>query len=88
MQPAERVLRRELGCSAGVQFGIKNVPEGLETSYSMEAMECAATGADGMAGTTTRGRMMQRIRNRGRSKRADAIRHRAGGRISRTNRFT
>ena len=29
----------------------------------MEAMECAATGADWMAGTTTRGRMMQRFRN-------------------------
>ena len=55
MQPAERVLRRGLRCSAGVQSGIKNVPEGLETSYSMEAMECVATGADWMAGTTTRG---------------------------------
>ena len=88
MQPAERVLRRELGCSAGMQSGIKNVPEGLETSYSMEATESAATGADWMAGTTTRGRMMMRIRNREGSKWGDAIRHRAGGRISRTEWFT
>ena len=68
MQPAERVLRRGLRCSAGVQSGIKNVPEGLETLYSMEATECVATGADWMAGTTTRGRMMRRIRNQGGSK--------------------
>ena len=88
MQPAERVLRRGLRCSAGVQSGIKNVPEGLETLYSMEATECVATGVDWMAGTTTRGRMMRRIRNQGGSKRGGENRHRAGGRISRTEWFT
>ena len=30
----------------------------------MVATECVATGADWMAGATTRGRMMRRIRNR------------------------
>ena len=71
-----------------MQSGIKNVPEGLETSYSMEAMECAATGVDGMAGTITRGRMMQRFRNQGGSNRGDENRHRDGGKNPRTNRFT
>ena len=35
----------------------------------MVATECVATGADWMAGTTTRGRLMMRIRNREGSKR-------------------
>ena len=54
----------------------------------MVATECAAMGVDWMAGETTRGRMMRRIRNREGPKRGDAIRHRDGGRISRTDRFT
>ena len=54
----------------------------------MVATECAATGADGMAGATTRGRMMRRIRNQGGSKRGDAIRHWAGGKNLRTEWFT
>ena len=54
----------------------------------MVATECVATGVDWMAGTTTRGRMMRRFRNQGGSKRGDENRHRAGGRISRTERFT
>ncbi len=54
----------------------------------MVATECVAFGADWMAGATTRGRMMMRIRNREGSKRGDENRHRDGGRISRTNRFT
>ena len=54
----------------------------------MVATECVAFGADGMAGATTRGRMMWGFRNQGGSKRGDANRHRDGGRISRTERFT
>ena len=54
----------------------------------MVATECVATGVDWMVGTTTRGRMMRRFRNQGGSKRGDENRHRAGGRISRTERFT
>ena len=55
---------------------------------AMVATECVATGADWMAGTTTRGWMMQRIRNREGSKRGGENRHPAGGRIPRTERFT
>ena len=54
----------------------------------MVATECVATGADWMAGATTWGRMMWRIRNQGGSKRADENRHRAGGKNPRTNQFT
>ena len=54
----------------------------------MVATECVATGVEWMAGTTTRGRMMWRIRNREGSKRGGEIRHRAGGKNPRTNRFT
>ena len=54
----------------------------------MVATECAVTGADWMAGTTTRGRMMRHIRNQGGSKRGGENRHRAGGKNPRTERFT
>ena len=54
----------------------------------MATTECVATGAGRMAGATTWGRMMRRIRNRGRSKQAGEIRHRAGGRDPRTEWFT
>ena len=54
----------------------------------MVATECVATGVDWMAGATTRGRMMRRIRNQGGSKRGGEIRHRAGGKNPRTDRFT
>ena len=54
----------------------------------MVATESAASGADWMAGATTRGRMMMRIRNREGSKWGDENRHRDGGRISRTEWFT
>ena len=52
----------------------------------MVATECVATRADWMAGTTTRGRMMRRFRNREGSKRGGEIRHQAGGQNPRTNR--
>ena len=54
----------------------------------MVATECVATGADWMAGTTTWGRMMRRIRNREGPKQGDDIRREAGRRDLRTNRFT
>ena len=54
----------------------------------MAATECVATGADWMAGATTRGRMMRRIRNREGPKRADEIRREPVGRNPRTDRFT
>ena len=70
------------------QSGIRMVAARLNARCAMVATQCVAFGADGMAGTTTRGGMMRGFRNQGGSKRADEIRHRAGGRISRTNRFT
>ena len=54
----------------------------------MVATECVATGVEWMAGTTTRERMMMRFRNQGGSNRGDEIRHRAGGKNPRTERFT
>ena len=54
----------------------------------MVVTECAATGADWMAGATTRGRMMRRIRNREGLKQADEIRRELGRRNPRTDRFT
>ena len=54
----------------------------------MVATECVAMGADWMAGTTTRGRMMRRFRNQGGSKWADENRHQAGGQNPRTEWFT
>ena len=54
----------------------------------MVATQCVAMGADWMAGTTTRGRMIRCFRNQGGSKRADENRHPAGGPNPRTNRFT
>ena len=46
------------------QSGIRMVPARLNARCAMVATECVATGADWMAGATTRGRMMWRIRNR------------------------
>ena len=54
----------------------------------MVATEYVATGADWMAGATTRGRMMRRFRNQGGSKRGDENRHRAGGKNLRMEWFT
>ena len=54
----------------------------------MVATESVATGVDRMAGATTWGRMMQRIRNREGPKRGDENRHRAGGKNLRTEWFT
>ena len=70
------------------QSGIRMVPARLNARCAMVATQCVAFGADWMAGTTTRGRMMRRFRNQGGSKWADENRHQAGGRISRTDRFT
>ena len=70
------------------QSGIRMVPARLNAKCAMVATECVATRADWMAGTTTWGRMMRHIRNREGSKRGGEIRHPAGGRIPRTNRFT
>ena len=50
----------------------------------MVATECVATGADWMAGATTGGRMMWRIRNREGPKRADEIRREPGRQNPRT----
>ena len=72
----------------GAQFGIKMFPARLNARCAMVATECVATGADWMAGATTRGRMMRGFRNQGGSKLGDENRHRAGGRFSRTEWFT
>ena len=70
------------------QSGIKMVPARLNARCAMVATECVAFGADWMAGATTWGRMMRRIRNREGSKRADEIRREPVGRNPRTDRFT
>ncbi len=54
----------------------------------MVATESVATGVDWMAGTTTWGRMMMRIRNWEGPKQADDIRREPVGRNPRTDRFT
>ena len=72
----------------GAQSGIRMVPARLNARCAMVATECVAFGADWMAGATTRGRMMRRIRNQGGSKRGGENRHRAGGKNPRTDRFT
>ena len=48
----------------GAQSGIRMVPARLNARCAMVATECVATGAEWMAGATTWGRMMRRIRNR------------------------
>ena len=62
------------------QSGIKMVPaRPMNARCAMVATECVATGADWMAGATTWGRMMRRIRNReGPVKQVGENRHRAG----------
>ena len=70
------------------QSGIKMVPARLNARCAMVATESAASGADWMAGATTRGRMMWRIRNREGPKQADDIRRKLGGRNLRTEWFT
>ena len=72
----------------GAQSGIRMVPARLNARCAMVATECVVTGADWMAGATTRGRMMRRFRNREGPKRADEIRREPGGRNPRTDRFT
>ena len=69
------------------QSGIRMVPARLNARCVMVATECVATGADWMAGATTWGQMMRRIRNPQGPKRADEIRREPGGPNPRTNRF-
>ena len=87
---SRRELREERGRKALGRGAVRyqNGPRQANARCAMVATECVAFGADWMAGTTTRGRMMMRIRNREGSKRGGEIRHRAGGKNPRTNRFT
>ena len=64
------------------------VPARLNAKYAIVATECVAMGVDWMAGTTTWGQMMWRIRNREGLKQADEIRREPGRQNPRTNRFT
>ena len=66
------------------QSGIKMVPAGLNVRFGMATTECVALGAGQMAGATTWGRMMWRIRNREGPKRGGENRHRAGRQDPRT----
>ena len=70
------------------QSGIRMVAARLNARCAMVATECVAFGADWMAGATTGGRMMWRIRNREGPKQADEIRREPGGRNPRTEWFT
>ena len=90
MNRSRRELREERGREAlgGAQSGIRMVPARLNAKCAMVATECVATGVDLMAGATTRGRMMRRIRNREGPKRADEIRREPGRPNPRTDRFT
>ena len=72
----------------GAQSGIKIVPARLNARCAMVATECAAMGVDWMAGTTTWGWMMWRIRNREGLKQAGEIRREPGRPNPRTNQFT
>ena len=72
----------------GAQSGIRMVSARLNARCAMVATESAASGADWMAGATTWGRMMRRIRNREGLKQADEIRREPGRQNPRTNRFT
>ena len=76
------------GARAGAQSGIKSFAEGLNGRCGMVTTECAAPGVGGISDATTWVWMMWRIRNREGPKRGDAIRHPAGGRDPRTERFT
>ena len=83
-------MREERGRKALGRGAVRyqNGPRRAECQVRYGGDECVASGADWMAGATTRGRMMQRIRNQGGSKRGDENRHRAGGKNPRTERFT
>ena len=83
-------MREERGRKALGRGAVRyqNGPRQANARCAMVATECVATGVEWMAGATTRGRMMRRFRNQGGSKRADEIRHPAGGRNPRTNQFT
>ena len=85
-----RELREERGRKALGRGAvrIKMVPARLNAKYAIVATESVAMGVDWMAGATTRGRMMRRIRNREGPKRGDENRHRAGGKNPRTEWFT
>ena len=79
---------RVKGARAVVQSGIKNGLEGLDALRRVMATEYVAWGMNRVGWMTNRVWIMRHIRNREGSKRADEIRHRAGGRNSRTKRFT
>ena len=66
------------------QSGIRMVLARLNARCAMVATECVATGADWMAGMTTWGRIMWRIRNREGLKQADEIRRESGRENPRT----
>ena len=72
----------------GAQSGIRMVPAWLNAKCAMVVAECVATGAEWLAGATTRGRMMRRFRNREGLKQADEIRREPGRPNPRTEWFT
>ena len=77
--------RKALGWGA-VRY--QNAPRQANARCAMVATQCVAMGVDWMAGTTTRGRMMWRIRNREGLKQAGEIRREPGGQNPRTEWFT
>ena len=87
---SRRELREERGRKALGRGAVRyqNGPRQANARCAMVATECVATGVEWMAGTTTRGRMMWRIRNLKGLERADENRHPAGGRNPRTEWFT
>ena len=83
-------MREERGRKALGRGAVRyqNGPARLNARCAMVATQCVAFGADGMAGATTRRRMMRGFRNQGGSKRVGENRHRAGGKNLRTEWFT
>ena len=83
-------MRKERGRKAHGRGAVRyqNGPRTAECQvrYGGDGMRCDARGLDGWDDDP--GRMMRRFRNREGSKRGGEIRHPAGGRIPRTNRFT
>ena len=70
------------------QSGIKSLAEGLDARCGMVTTQCVVPSAGRVDDATTWGWLMRRIRNRSGSKRGGEIRHPAGGKNLRTERFT
>lgn len=81
-------MARAKGARGWAASGIKSIAEGPNGRCGMAATECVALREEWLAGATTWGRMMWRIRNREGLKRGGGNRNGTAGRSPRTERFT